>query len=186
MRKALSFCAGLFCLISSGAVVAAEWSIEPSISLREEYNDNIRFTTSPHPGVWYSRISPSLKLSSKTEVSEVSGLAQLNLNQYACDPQVENRNDKFLTLFTRLESERNTWAMNGSYIQDSTSESERANTGVVHQTRTQRSAISLNPSWTRTLTDRSAFRLEYNYQDVKYDAHINLNDYTSQQVSGTL
>jgi len=185
MRKTAFFCAALFCLFSSGAVVAAEWSIEPSISLREEYNDNIRFTASPHPGVWQSRLTPSVKLSSKTEVSEVSGSAQMSINQYAGDPLVENRNDQFFTLLTRLQSERNTWAMNASYKQDSTAESERIATGVV-QVRTQRSALSLSPSWTRTLTERSSFKLDYNYQEVKYDAHINLNDYTNQQVGGTL
>ncbi len=187
MKKALLFCAVLFCLFSSGAVFAAEWSVEPSINFREEYNDNIRFLTTAHTGVWQSRLTPSLRLSSKTEVSEVSGSAQFSINQYSGDPQVENRNDQFYTLLTRLQSERNTWAMNASYKQDSTAESERANTGVVHQTRTQRSLLSLSPSWIRMLTERITFKLDYNYQDVKYDQHINnLNDYTSQQAGGTL
>jgi len=177
--------AALFFAISSGAVVAAEWSIEPSISLREEYNENIRFTESPHPGVWQSRLSPKLNLSSKTEVSEVSGSAQLNINQYAGDPQVEDRNDKFVKLFSRIASERNTWGMNLSYAQDSTAESERIATGVV-QIRTQRSLRSLNPSWTRTLTERASLKLDYNFQDVKYEEHINLNDYASQQAGASL
>jgi len=184
MRKATFFCTVLFCLISSDAVVAAEWSIEPSISLREEYNDNIRFTTSPHPGVWQTTLSPSVKLSSKTEVSEVSGSAQININRFTGE-QGLNQNDQLFSLLTSLQSERNTWAMNAAYKQDSTAESERIATGVV-QVRTQRSLLSLNPSWTRTLTERSSFRLDYNYQDVKYAEHINLNDYTYQQAGGTL
>lgn len=185
MRETSFFCAVLFCVASSGAVVAAEWSVEPSVSLREEYNDNIRFTTSPHPGVWHSRLTPSLRLSSKTEVSEVSGSAQFSINQYSGDPLLENRNDQFYTLLTRLQSERNTWAMNASYKEDSTAESERIATGVV-QVRTQRSLLSLSPSWTRTLTERISLKLDYNYQEVKYDQHINLNDYTYQQAGGTL
>jgi hypothetical protein len=75
--------------------------------------------------------------------------------------------------------------MNASYKQDSTAESERIATGVV-QVRTQRSLLSLSPSWTRTLTERVSLKLDYNYQEVKYDQHINLNDYTSQQAGGTL
>lgn len=187
MRRVLSFCAASLFLHLPGAVLAAEWSFEPSISLREEYSDNIRFTSLPHPGVWHSRLSPTLRLSSKTEASEVSGLAQLSINRYAGDPQVENKNDKFLSLTTSLQSELNTWAMNGSYKQDSTSESETAKIGVVHQARTQRSAITLNPSLTHKFTERSSFKLDYNYQDVKYDPRINnLNDYTYQQVGGML
>lgn len=185
MRETSFLCTLLFCVASSGAVVAAEWSVEPSISLREEYNDNIRFLTAPHPGVWYSRLTPSVKLSSKTEVSEVSGSAQFSINQYSGDPLLESRNDQFYTLLTSHQSERNTWAMNASYKEDSTAESERITTGVV-QVRTQRSLLSLNPSWTRTLTERSSLKLNYNYQEVKYDQHISLNDYTSQQVGGTL
>ena len=184
-RRAPFFCVVLFALVSSDAVVAAEWSIEPSVSLYEEYNDNVRFTTSPHPGVWQTTLSPSIKLSSKTEVSEVSGLAQLGVNRYTGDPQVEDSNDKLFSLRTSFQSERNAWAMNAGYKQDSTTESELLATGVV-QTRTQRTVSSLNPSWTRTLTERSSFRLDYNYQDVKYGSHINLNDYTNQQASGTL
>lgn len=183
-RKAPFYCSVLFCVASSGTVVAAEWSVEPSIRLSEEYNDNIRFTTSPHPGVWQSRLSPSLSLSSKNEVSEISGSAQLNIIQFAGDPQVENRNDQVFSLLTRFQSERNTWAMSASYKQDSTAD-ERNTTGVA-QNFAQRSSLSLSPSWTRTLTERSSLTLSYSYQEVKYDAHINSNDYTSQQVSGAL
>lgn len=185
MRKALSFCAVLCCSFSPGAVVAVEWSVEPSISLREEYNDNIRFTASSHPSVWQSRLSPSVKMSSRTEVSEVSGFAQVSINRYSGDPLVEDRNDPFFSLLASLKSERDTWSMNASYKQDSTAESERMATGVV-QVRTQRSLLSLNPSWTHTLTERALLKLDYNFQDVKYGAHINLNDYTNQQVGGTL
>lgn len=184
VRKTPLFCGVLFCLVSSDALFAAEWSIEPSISLREEYNDNIRFTSAPHPSVWQTIFSPSVRLSNKTEVSEISGLAQINFNRFTGE-QGLNQNDQLLSLFTSLQSERNTWAMNALYKQDSTSESERISTGVV-QVRTQRTASSLSPSWTRTLTERASFKLDYNYQEVKYDEHINLNDYTYQQVGGTL
>lgn len=185
MRKVSFFFYALFSFCSAGVVVAAEWSIEPSISLREEYNDNIRFSATSHPGVWLSRLTPSVKLSSKTEVSEVSGSAQLSVNQYSGDPLVANHNDKLFSLLTSFRSERNAWAMNAFYKQDSTAESERIATGIV-QVRTQRSTLSLSPSWTRTLTERASFKLDYNYQEVKYDEHINLNDYTYQHVGGTL
>lgn len=183
--KVFLFCAVLLSVFSSGIVVADEWSIEPSVSLSEEYNDNIRFTSAAHPGVLQSRLTPSVRLSNKTEVSEVSGTLQMGINQYSGDPLVKNTNDTFFNLLARLQDERNTWVMNTSYKQDSTAESERIATGVV-QVRTQRSALSLSPTWSRALTERSLFKLDYSYQEVKYDEHINLNDYTYQQVVGTL
>lgn len=184
VRKASFFCAVLCCLISSDAVVAAEWSIEPSIRLREEYNDNIHLTTAPHSGVWQTSLSPSVKLSSKTEVTEVSGLAQIGFNRFTGE-QGLNRNDKLFSLLASLQSERNTWAMNASYKQDSTADSERVATGIV-QARTQRSVLGVNPSWTRTLTERVLLKLDYGFQDVKFESHVNLNDYTFQQVGGAL
>lgn len=184
IRQAIFFCVGSFCLISPDTVVAAEWSVEPSISLSEEYNDNIRFTALPHSSVWQTSLSPMLKLSSKTELSEVSGSGRINFNRFAGD-QGLNQNDELFSLLTSLYSERNTWTMNAAYKQDSTAESERLATGVV-QIRTQRTLRSLNPSWTRALTERYSLKLDYNYQNVKYEEHINLNDYSFQQAAATL
>ena len=175
------FSIALCCFFPWGVAVAAEWSIEPSISLHEEYNDNIRFTPAPHPKVWQTTLRPSLKFSNKTEVSEVSGQLQLGINRYAGDPTL-NQTDQLLLLFASRMSERNTWSMNTSYRRDTTS--EVATTGLV-QSRTQRSALTLNPSWTRSLTEKTSLRLDYQYQDVKYDKGTSTN-YTYKQGGATL
>ena len=182
-RKTVFCCAVLGCIFSSAAAVAAEWSVEPSVSAREEYNDNIRFTNAPHPGVWQTTLSPKVKFSSKTEVSEVSGSAQMNFNRYANEHDLD-RNDRMFSVLGSLTSERDVWGMNASYNQDSTSESERLTTGVV-QSRTQRSVTGLSPSWSRALTEKSSVRLDYNYQGVKYANPVGLTDYTNQQATGT-
>ena len=176
-------CIALCCLIAveSGAAVAAEWSIEPSVSAYEEYNDNIHFTAAAHPKVWQHSLTPSLKFSNKTEVSEVSGQVQVGINRYTGE-QGLNQDDKLLLLFARRMAEQNTWSLNTSYRSDTTS--ERATTGLV-QARTQRSALSFNPSWTHTLTERASLNLDYQYQDVKYDKSTS-TDYTYQQAGGSV
>lgn len=184
IRKFYQFCVVLVCVVSSEAVLSAEWSIEPSVSIREAYHDNIRFTPLAHPSVWESSLSPSVKLSSKTEVSEVSGLVQVNINRFTGDPGL-NQNDRVFRLFTSLQSERNLWGVDVSYMQDSTSESEQAKTGVV-QARTRRSLLSINPSWTRSLTELVSLKLDYGFQEVKYEAPSNQNDYTHHQVGTVL
>ena len=176
-------CIALCCLIAveSGAAVAAEWSIEPSVSAYEEYNDNIHFTAAAHPKVWQHSLTPSLKFSNKTEVSEVSGQVQVGINRYTGE-QGLNQDDKLLLLFASRMAEQNTWSLNTSYRSDTTS--ERATTGLV-QARTQRSALSFNPSWTHTLTERASLNLDYQYQDVKYDKSTS-TDYTYQQAGGSV
>ena len=55
LRKAATVKAALTAALAGCipfSVLAAEWSAEPSVSLREEYNDNIHLTTSPHNSVW--------------------------------------------------------------------------------------------------------------------------------------
>ncbi len=181
LRKPFFFGIALYCLLLPGGAVAAEWSIEPSVSLYEEYNDNIRFISDPHPNVWQTSLRPNLKFSKKTEISEVSGQAQLGINRYAGDPTL-NQTDKLLLLFASRMSERNTWSMNTSYRSDTTS--ELISNGLV-QPRTQRSVLSVNPSWMRSLTENTSLRLDYQYQNVKYDK-VTSTDYIYKQASAAL
>lgn len=37
--------------LAAGASRAAEWSMDSSVALRTEYNDNIELTAAPHPTV---------------------------------------------------------------------------------------------------------------------------------------
>ena len=160
---------------------AAEWSIEPSVSLHEEYNDNIRFIADPHPKVWETSLIPNVKFSNKTAISEVSGQAQLGINRYSGDTTL-NQTDRLFLLFASRMSERNTWSMNTSYKRDTTSELDA--TGVV-QPRTQRSVLTFGPSWTHSLTERLSLRFDYQYQDVKYDSATS-TDYTYKQAASAM
>lgn len=172
-------------LLNPFSVLAAEWSISPSVSVREEFNDNVRFIALPHSNVWMTRVSPRVEASGKTEVSEVTVAAQVNLNSFAGDSSL-NRNDQFYSFLGSTRSELNTWAVNASYNSDSVAETERITTGVVVQDRPQRDVFTFKPSWTRTLSERSQIRLGYSYQDVSYSRHISLTDYINHQVDGSL
>lgn len=128
-----------------------------------------------------TRLSPQIKLSGKTETSEVSGIAQFNFNRFRGEQGLDS-DGRTLSLVASRSSERNTWSLRAWNSKDSTTESELLATGIV-QNRTQRTVTGLNPSWSRALTERSSLNLGYQYQDVKYDTHINLNDYVYQQAN---
>ena len=172
-------CLSLFSLTAQ----SAEWSIEPSVSVREEYNDNIRLTTLPHKSVWGTSLTPAVNFSSKTEISEITGGARLNFNRYSGEPNLDS-SDQIFSLLSKYKTERNTFGLNGSYVRDTTLASELISTGVV-QARKQRGNLTLNPSWTTFASERTWFTLDYQLSRVKYDdgAAAGLIDYNNQTAS---
>ena len=108
----------------------AEWSFEPSVSLRSEYNDNIQLTPDPHPTVWGMMLSPDVKFSLATETLTVTGGLNLSFNRYLNQPQL-NIDNYDLSLRSRYKAERDSLQLNFDAIRDSTLVSELATTGVV-------------------------------------------------------
>ena len=157
---------------------SAEWRAEPSVALRQEFNDNINLTALPHDAVWGTILTPSLRLSRNTEVSQTSASLLVNINRYSGQTGL-NRNDLYYTLGSNYKTERDIWAGDFSYTSDSTLTSELNQTGVV-LARAQHNLLSLKPSWTRQLTERGSVRLSYMFNDSRYSggAASGLVDYT--------
>src|SRR5215467_8958415 len=61
---------------------AAEWSAEPSITLRGDYNSNLLLSAGAHENVWGLWESPGVKFSGSTETLQVSGRAAADFVQY--------------------------------------------------------------------------------------------------------
>lgn len=179
----MSMASRLRWLLLSAALVAlpgwsAEWRAEPSVALRQEYNDNINLTALPHDAVWGIILTPSIKLSSNTEVSQTSASLLLNMNRYSGQTGL-NRDDLYYTLGSSYNTERDTWAGNFAYTRDSTLSSSLSQTGIV-LARAPHSLLTLNPSWTRLLNERNTLRLSYAFNDSRYSggASSGLVDYT--------
>ncbi len=165
---------------------AAEWAFEPSASLREEYNDNIRLTPLPHNSVWGTTFSPSVKFAHRTEVSDTSGGLRLDMSRFSGDSGL-NRVDQYYSLSSKYKTERDLFGLDASYTRDSTLVTEAQTTGIV-LTQAQRGNVTLNPSWTRSLTERNALRLELVYGDTRYGsapASARLVDYSYWTAAGT-
>lgn len=178
------------CLLLAGVAsipsMAAEWSLEPSVAVREEYNDNIHLTTAPHNSVWSTTLSPSVKFGGRSEILEVAGGARLNFNRYSGESGLDT-NDQMFTLTSGYKLERDTWGLDASYTRDSTLASELATTGIV-QVRKQRNSSNVAPSWTHIFSERGSLKLDYQLQQAKYDdaAAIGLIDYSNQSLSASL
>jgi hypothetical protein len=194
--RAFSLAPKLFCILFfgiwaqlvAGACLAAEWSVEPSVSLRGEYNDNILLITGPHSSVWGVTFSPEVKFSRKSETLETTGGLKLNFNRYTGDEaEGLDSEDVFLTFLSSYRAERNILGLNVNVTRDSTLQSELSETGIV-QARRQRNQLIINPSWSRTLTETSLIKLEYINRGVDYDdtTGTSLIDYRDQAAAVTL
>lgn len=146
--------------------------------LREEYNDNINLTATPHNSVWGTILTPSVKFAKSTEVSQTSASVIYNINRYSGQTGLD-RIDQFYVFNSNYKTERDVWAGDFSYTRDSTLASELSQTGIV-LTRAQHKLLTLTPSWTRALSEQTSLKLSYQFNNSSYDggAASGLVDYT--------
>ena len=161
----------------------AEWSFEPSVSLRSEYNDNIQLTPDPHPTVWGMMLSPDVKFSAATETLTVTGGLNLSFNRYLNQPQL-NIDNYDLSLRSSYKAERDSLQLNLDAIRDSTLVSELATTGVV-LAYAPRNLSTVTPSWSRALTEATSITASYTYTHARYQhtSGTSLTDYQDQSAS---
>ena len=155
---------------------AAEWSAEPSLSIKGEYNSNL--TLSRIPGeVWGHWVSPSVRFAGSTERLEVSGKAAGDFITYYGD-QNRSLTNLFFPVTARYSSEQDQFSLDSSFTRDNTLRSELQQTGAILSF-TQRNLWSINPSWTRAITERFSFQLGYQYQNIAYEngRRLGLSDY---------
>jgi hypothetical protein len=177
----LAFVATL-ALLAPFTAGAVEYSAEPSVSLRSLYNDNFDLTTSSHPTVWGITLEPSVRLNAESDNWKVTGGADLKFNHYS--ESVLNHTEGALSLHSNYRAERNTLGLNFDLIRDNTLVGELAATGVA-QAYTPRTQVSIAPSWTRALTEKTNLVVDYNFTAVSYSdtAGTSLIDYREQIVN---
>lgn len=177
------WCVAVAVAASTGAE-AAEWSLEPTMSVRGEYNDNLLLTPLDHTAVWGVWTSPAMKYKYRTERLELEGNTQADFVRYFGKQGLDITNLYFpvAALYT---TEHDQWEFKGGFTRDNTLVGELQQTGVVNQ-RTQRNLASANPSWTHKLTEKLSAQASYGYTDTSYtDAtRFNLFDYTTNTASG--
>jgi hypothetical protein len=174
---------GVLLSLPAGLSRAAEWSVEPSVGLRADYDDNIHLSPAPHPGVWGLKLSPDVKFSGETETLKVTGGLNFRINRYFGEDGLDTL-DHTLSLRSDYKAERDLVGLNIDSIRDSTLVSELATTGAV-QARRQRSLLTANPTWSRALTEVTSLKASYSYTDVRYDdsAGTGLINYSDQSAS---
>lgn len=154
---------------SSPPAFTAEWSITPSVNLRQEYNDNIRLTHRPHDSVWGTKLTPRLELRRATEIWDVSANGRVRSAWYHGQDGLDTT-DSFLDGAIKRRFERGSWDIRASLANDTTLQDETVDldTGLTTAQidRTQKS-IALSSQY--MFNEISWLQASLEYRQVTYD-----------------
>ncbi len=170
----------LLLVVLPGFLVAAEWTISPSLDVRQLYNDNIRLTTLTHPNVTTTSIKPRLGFGWARERANINLLGDWRYNLYAGDPNLKNRIDSRYELKSIYKTERSQFLLDGSYVNDTTLAQENYSEDIgATLAQLDRKTSKIAPGWAWMLNERANLRFKLSYQDVVYEKRaINpYNDY---------
>jgi hypothetical protein len=190
----------LLCSISH----AAEWSLEPQLSLTGQYDDNPDLIPGSHSGAGGATVAPRLLLGYGSETLTVRGRLEADIVRYPGESRL-NENDYLADLFSNYKStERTSWNLGASYRRDTVLQF-----GTLSQLRTQpetnlptattdlgasrrrveRESEGINPSFAYELTERATVRLNYGFQNVTFpnaEPQDGLFDYSTHRAAASL
>ena len=161
---------------------AAEWSADPSIGVKGEYNSNLLLFNGNNEvyGYW---VNPGVKFKGSTEALDVAGEVKAQVVHYYGDQEREYTN-LYFPLKTSYRADRYTVGFEGGYTRDNTLQSELQQTGLVLGF-TQRSLWSAMPSFTVGLTERLSWKNGYQFTDAQYEDGIRFGLVNYQVQAGT-
>jgi len=181
-------------VIVSPSAISAEWTMDPAITLRSGYNDNIRLTSAPHDSVWETDITPSARFGFATENKGVFGKASTSIRRFTGGSGLESssaldREDYHLDIQSHYRTELDRFELGLITIRDSTLDSELDETGQVISNRATRTKYSVLPSWSRRLDELTRLELGYAFTKVDYSDEppgSNLVEYDYEVISASL
>lgn len=148
----------------------AEWKLDPSLSVRGEYNDNLTLQDPEKISVWGTRVIPAVKFQYATEIVTIFLDSQMQFISFFDD--TNNNKESFTNFFVPLSinyaGEKDELGVFATFIRDFTTQSELDETGVVvdFQQRTLRQG---QVEWDHTVSERFTFNSAYTFADVTYE-----------------
>ncbi len=154
-------------LTASFLASGAEWKIDPRLSFRAGYNDNLRLSTTNEVSTAGATFSPSARFSVATPTSGASGNLRFDFRRFEADSDLNDDNIRFeANSFHNLERSR--LGLDLAFVKDTTLDSQLAATGLVFD-RVPRQRTTIAPEWSYSLSERTRLSANYGYTDVKYN-----------------
>ena len=176
----MSACFLAFATAFAPLVRAAEVSLEPSIDIRGEYNDNIDFSRLYEEDDFLTRIRPALSADYKTDVLSLRGRGAFTLIRYLDETRRNTEYYDFGLDGSYNVTERVRAEARFSYIRDETLESELEETGIVSFPE-DRTRYSGGAGVVYRLTERDDIGLNFDHTQTDYDSN-NYVDYDQDSV----
>lgn len=177
-------------VLTSSALQAAEWKLEPSVGIRAQYNDNVNMRTeanNPLGSTGYT-LDPKIKLAA--EEQNLWGLSLSTRGKFTRYQDLRNAdsNNVYVNLDSSRQTERAMLRLNASLTRntnfDDDYDTESPFAGLTDD-KTKRKTITFSPSVRWNLSQTSVLIFSINTTDVSYDEVIytSLRDYTNNSVS---
>ncbi len=164
------------------AALAAEYSAQPSVTLQETYNDNIRMRQTPQNSVTGTILAPQLNLAARSARWRLGTDLRWRAARYHGIEGLDS-NDRSVNVSSQIQSERSALQIGGGRARNSllTGETAAADVGLV-KSQSINITNSANASWNWSLTEKDRFSLGYQYANVTYEdsATTSLNDYSQR------
>jgi len=166
-----------------GASRSADFSWEPGINIKGEYDDNISFDNTDKIDDYLATISPSLLLKYASERLTVNSNLALDVLRYTDETDLDDEYLRCNLDGEYLLTEKLSLTGQGSFIKDTTLESELEETGLVNF-REERRRYTLGGGLGYRLSEVNSWQLNYSFGQTNYDGYQNI-DYDFQSVSYT-
>ena len=173
----------LFYIIGVQPALAGNWYYQTTISTQLEGDDNKRLRSSDEEGVVGVDVHGSVRLSRKTETSEVYVSGTLRSARYDGDDDGGlDTDDQLLYAGGRWIGERSEFSINGDFRRESSLITELEDTGLFADVE-RRVTKSISPQYMYQLFENTSFNVGFNYTDVEFPNSIPVSlteyDYTS-------
>ena len=158
--------AGLAAFIACKTTHAAEWSFQPAIDWKEDYDSNRRLAPSnetPSDGTWVTVDAPISRITDKTEWDLIP---HVQAQRFGGDSALDANNASLTGAF-QGHTELDSLLLSTTYERASTLISELSDTGIVDAS-TQRDDASARVVLGRDFTERQHVDVQGSYANVQY------------------
>ncbi len=154
------------------AAEAAEWKIEPSITLRAQYNDNVRMLTDNPEGSTGYTLEPGVKFAAEEiNLWDMAINAKGKATRFQ-DIEDADSDNAFFAFNGGKQTERSDWRLNTSFERnsnfDTDFDTENPDAGLLDD-HTERKTASVSPSVKWNMSETSQIIFSLNSTDVAFD-----------------
>lgn len=170
---------------------AVDYFVDPVFKASQLYATNLFMRQTPLQDNWVSILSPGLNFGLRHENGALNSNFTWNHRFYNNESKLD-ADEQMFGLDYQHRYDRLNWGLNGSYNNQASVSTINDGTvlgvpGSTNQTQVMSKRISLTPSISYALNERSALSLSYSYNKATFDKNksSSLSNYDYHQVSGS-